>query len=108
MIEQIQAQDLAAWLADESREKPFLLDVREPWEFAQCSIEGAVSMPMGGVPARTEELDAGRDVVCICHHGMRSHQVAMFLASRGFERVFNLSGGVHAWAEQVDPKMPTY
>jgi len=111
MIEQIKAADLAAWLQDTSRAKPFLLDVREPWEFAHCAIEGAGSMPMGGVPGRLEELETtcdGRDVVCICHHGMRSQQVAIFLASRGFDRVFNLSGGMHAWAEQVDPQMPTY
>jgi len=108
MVEQIKATDLAAWLKDEGRAKPFLLDVREPWEFAHCAIEGAVSMPMGGVPARTGELDADREIICICHHGMRSQQAAMFLGSRGFERVFNLAGGVHAWAEQVDPQMPTY
>jgi rhodanese-related sulfurtransferase len=111
MVEQIKAADLALWLQDESRPKPFLLDVREPWEFAHCAIAGAESMPMGSVPARVEELEAARaerGIVCICHHGMRSQQVAMFLASRGFEHVFNLSGGVHAWAEQVDPQMPTY
>jgi len=108
MPEQIKAADLAVWLKDESRAQPFLLDVRESWEFAHCAITGAVSMPMGGIPARTAELDTERDIVCICHHGMRSQQVAMFLASRGFEHVFNLSGGVHAWAEQVDPAMPTY
>jgi rhodanese-related sulfurtransferase len=108
MVEQIQAKDLAAWLKDESRPAPLLLDVREPWEFAHCAIAGAVSMPMGGVPTRADEIDSARDIVCICHHGMRSQQVAMFLGSRGFERVFNLTGGVHAWGEQVDPKMPTY
>jgi rhodanese-related sulfurtransferase len=108
MVEQIKVTDLAAWLSDETRPSPMLLDVREPWEFAHCAIEGAVSMPMGGVPGRTGELDADRDIVCICHHGMRSQQVAMFLGSRGFERVFNLSGGIHAWAEQVDPQMPRY
>ncbi|MDB5813265.1 MAG: sulfurtransferase [Rhodocyclales bacterium] len=108
MVEQIKATDLANWLQHDSRAKPLLLDVREPWEFAHCAIAGAVSMPMGGVPSRVEELDAEREIVCICHHGMRSQQVAMFLASRGFERVFNLVGGVHAWAQQADPNMPTY
>ena len=108
MLEQIKAADLAVWLKDESRPSPFLLDVREPWEFAHCAIEGAVSMPMGSIPGRTDELDAARDIVCICHHGMRSQQVAAFLASQGFEHVFNLSGGVHAWATQVDAAMPTY
>ncbi|MEC5385576.1 rhodanese-like domain-containing protein [Uliginosibacterium sp. H3] len=108
MLEQISATDLAAWLKDGSRARPFLLDVREPHEFAHCAIEGAVSMPMGTIPGRTDELDAGRDIVCICHHGMRSQQVAMFLGTRGFDRIFNLSGGIHAWSEQVDPTVPTY
>jgi rhodanese-related sulfurtransferase len=107
-MEQIRPVELAAWLGDENRPKPLLLDVREPWEVAHCAIEGSVSVPMGSVPSRVAEIDAAREVVCICHHGMRSQQVAMFLASAGFERVFNLSGGVHAWAEQVDPRMPTY
>ncbi len=108
MIEQIQAPALAEWLRDETRPTPLLLDVREPWEFSHCAIEGATSMPMGGVPSRVDELDAEREIVCICHHGMRSQQVAMFLASRGFAHVFNLAGGVHAWAQQVEPGMPTY
>lgn len=108
MIKQIKAEELAAWLADEARTPPLLLDVREPWEFAHCAIDGAISMPMGGVPTRTAELDRERDIVCICHHGMRSQQVAIFLGSQGFEHVANLVGGVHAWAEQVDPQMPKY
>lgn len=102
------ASDLAAWLQDASRPAPLLLDVREPHEFAYCAIAGAQSMPMGTVPGQVDALDAEREIVCICHHGMRSMQVAMFLASRGFDKLYNLSGGVHAWAQQVDPKMPTY
>ncbi|MDQ8022607.1 MAG: rhodanese-like domain-containing protein [Moraxellaceae bacterium] len=108
MIEQLTAPDLAAWLADDKREAPQLLDVREGWEFERCAIPGSTLMPMGSVPGRSEELDPERPLVCICHHGGRSMQVAMFLAQRGFTKVSNLSGGVHAWALQVDPQMPTY
>ena len=104
----LSAPDLAAWLADDSRERPLLLDVREPWEYQTCHIEGSQLMPMALVPARQQELDPEQAVVCICHHGARSMQVAAFLERAGFENVTNLTGGIHAWALQVDPAMPTY
>jgi rhodanese-related sulfurtransferase len=65
-------------------------------------------LPMQEVPARRGELPADRDIVVVCHHGMRSLQVAHFLQQAGIERVFNLAGGIAAWAEQVDPDMPRY
>lgn len=107
-MQHITASELAGWIADASRPAPLLLDVREPWEFEACRIEGAVMMPMNSVPARHGELDEGLPVVCICHHGMRSAQVAAYLERCGFEHVINLTGGVHAWAQQVDNTMPTY
>lgn len=107
-MQQISAPELAAWLADSNRPKPLLLDVREPWEFELCRIDGSQLMPMQTVPANIEALEPETDIVTICHHGMRSAQVAGFLARQGFTRLFNLSGGVAAWAAQVDPKMPTY
>ncbi|MBS0309633.1 MAG: sulfurtransferase [Proteobacteria bacterium] len=107
-MQQLTAPELAAWLADTARENPLLLDVREPNEFQFCHIEGAVLMPMQSVPARMQELDDDATIVCICHHGMRSMQVARFLEQQGFTHIINLSGGVHAWAQQVDPAMPTY
>ena len=107
-MQHLSAPELAQWLADDARAKPLLLDVREPWEFQTCHIAGAAAMPMRTVPARLAELDAGQPVVCICHHGARSMQVANFLEQNGFAEVINLTGGVHAWALQVDNKMPTY
>lgn len=104
----LSAPDLAAWLTDDARGKPLLLDVREPWEFETCRISGSQLMPMSLVPARQQELDPEQPVVCICHHGARSMQVAAFLERAGFENVSNLTGGVHAWAQLVDPAMPTY
>lgn len=88
--------------------QPLLLDVREPNEFSYCRIKGSVNLPMGRVLAGLAELDPKRETVVICHHGMRSAQVANFLATNGFENVSNLSGGVAAWARDVDPSMPTY
>lgn len=107
-MKQIKPADLAAWLADQGRPKPVLLDVREPWEFDTCRIAGSQLVPMGEVPARKDEIDAEADVVVICHHGGRSMQVATFLERNGFARVHNLSGGVDAWAKTVDPSMPVY
>jgi rhodanese-related sulfurtransferase len=107
-IRTLSAPDLAAWLADASRARPLLLDVREPWEFALCRIDGSQPMPMNEVPQRHGELDLDAPIVCICHHGARSLQVAAFLASRGADDVHNLAGGGAAWASQVDPAFPTY
>lgn len=107
-MRQISATGLAARLADPQRDKPLLLDVREPAEFDICRIEGSLLMPMGSVPARQSELDPDAEIVVICHHGMRSAQVCMFLERQGFAHVTNLSGGVAAWAAQVDPAMPRY
>lgn len=104
----LSAPELAAWLADEQRESPLLLDVREPWEVAVCRIEGSEFAPMQTIPQRLTALTPERDTVCICHHGGRSMNVAMFLERHGFTSVFNLAGGVDAWARQVDRAMPTY
>ncbi|UGQ45893.1 rhodanese-like domain-containing protein [Massilia endophytica] len=107
-MQHLTAPELAAWLGDDSRAKPFLLDVREPWEFDTCHIAGAQLMPMQTIPARIDDLDEDAEIVCICHHGARSLQVAAFLERHGFGKVSNLTGGVHAWAQQVDDTMPRY
>ena len=107
-MKQIAPAALAAWIADASRSKPLLLDVREPWEHQICAIAGSRHIPMGEIPARRDEIDRQAEVVVICHHGGRSLQVAMFLESNGFSKLHNLAGGVDAWARSVDPSMPVY
>jgi rhodanese-related sulfurtransferase len=104
----VSAPELAHWLADPQRPRPLLLDVREPWEQQICQISGSELVPMRALPARFDEFDRDQPVVCICHHGGRSAHVAMFLARQGFADVYNLTGGVDAWARQVDVQMPTY
>lgn len=104
----ISAPELAHWLADPQRPRPLLLDVREPWEQQICRIDGSELVPMRALPARLNELDPARPTICICHHGGRSAHVAMFLARQGFAEVYNLTGGVDAWARQVDNRMATY
>jgi rhodanese-related sulfurtransferase len=107
-MQHITAPELAARLADPARPRPLLLDVRENWEYETCHIEGATLMPMHLVPIRVGELDDDQDIVCICHHGARSMQVAAFLERNGFSNITNLTGGIHAWAVQVEPSMPKY
>ncbi len=87
--------------------RPVLLDVREPWEFALSRIEGSKLVPMGEVPVRLAELDPRAETVVICHHGIRSADVALFLSRSGFEKVLNLEGGLDAYSD-VDPSVPHY
>lgn len=107
-MKQITPSELAAWLSDARRDRPQLLDVREPWEWQAARIEGACHIPMRELPARLAELDSARPLVAVCHHGGRSMQVAMFLEKNGFAEVHNLLGGVDAWSRTVDPAVPLY
>lgn len=107
-MQQVSATQLSDWLADPGRERPVLLDVREPWEYELCHVAGSKHLPMHAVPARLGELDPDGDVVVICHHGVRSRQVGMFLEHSGFLSVHNLTGGIEAWARDVDPAMARY
>ncbi|CAL93466.1 rhodanese-like domain-containing protein [Azoarcus olearius] len=107
-MHEITPAQLAEWLADPAKIKPLLLDVREPWEYELCHIDGSVPMPMGTVAGRIGELDPEQVMVVVCHHGGRSAQVGMFLKRQGFKRVINLAGGVAEWAAKVDPSMPHY
>lgn len=104
-MQQIGPQELRSWLDENG---PLLLDVREPWEVECCALPGSVHMRMSEIPTRWAELEATRPVVCICHHGGRSLQVALYLEQRGFRDVFNLAGGIDAWAREIDPTLPRY
>jgi len=106
-MQQMSPQELQRHL-EQADTPPLLLDVREPWEFRHCHIEGSQLIPMGQIPSTLDELDRDREVVVICHHGVRSQQVAWFLGRAGFQRVINLAGGIDAWARDLDPEMPTY
>jgi rhodanese-related sulfurtransferase len=108
LIPQIAPAELAAWRADSARPAPLLVDVREPWEFAHCRIDGSLSVPLSQLPARLSELPAERELVVVCHHGSRSQHAALWLARNGFARLHNLRGGVDAWATDVEPGMHRY
>lgn len=110
MIRQLGAADLARLRAatPDASSAPLVLDVREPWEVALCSLPDSMAIPMREIPARLAELDPARHIVCLCHHGGRSQQVAMFLEHNGFTTVSNLAGGIDAWAREVDPSVARY
>jgi rhodanese-related sulfurtransferase len=91
-----------------SETMPLLLDVREEWEYEYCHIAGSILIPMGQIPARLEELDKKQEIVVICHHGIRSRHIGIYLEHAGFDNVINLEGGVEQWATDVEPTMQRY
>ncbi|MCU0773982.1 MAG: rhodanese-like domain-containing protein [Ideonella sp.] len=111
-MRQIQVTELAADCAALAEQRPMVLDVREDWEVrhAPMRLDGTeiVHIPMGHLVARLAELDPDRPVRCLCHHGMRSLQVAHFLERQGFADVANIQGGIDAWSAMVDPGVARY
>ena len=112
MIDQVRPGDVEAWLSAQGG-NGVLLDVREVPELRAASVPPQdgfelLAIPMNEVPARLQELDPGRPVACLCHHGGRSMRVAMFLAQSGFAHVANVAGGIDAWSQQRDPSVPRY
>jgi rhodanese-related sulfurtransferase len=88
---------------------PLLLDVRDPWEFETASLPDSVLMPMGDVPSRAHaELDPDQPIVVMCHLGVRSLTVTMWLRDQGFDHVQSLSGGIDLWSHTIDPTVPRY
>ena len=105
---EISAREVAAQLKS-GEPGLILLDVREPSEFATAQIAGSKPMPMGEIPSRVfEELDPEAHIVTICHAGVRSLNVALWLRNQGFEKVQSLSGGIDSWSREVDPTVPRY
>ena len=108
MIRELAPAELCRWRADPARTAPLVVDVREPWELERCALSDSVHLPMHELPARLGELPRGRDVVVVCHHGVRSRFAAQYLAGAGLGPVWNLTGGVAAWSDDVDPSLPRY
>jgi adenylyltransferase/sulfurtransferase len=89
-------------------ESHVLVDVREPHEVAICAIEDSLRIPLAALPGALERLSRADDIVVHCRTGVRSAAAARLLLDAGFARVRNLSGGIRAWAELIDPGMPRY
>ena len=101
----IQVEELKKRL--DAGEDLFVLDVREPHEYQICNIGGHL-IPLGDLPKRVNELDSSQEIVAHCRSGVRSAKAVDFLRQAGFKKVHNLAGGILAWADRVDPKMPKY
>lgn len=106
-MQSIEPRDLQNLLASGER-KPQIIDVREAWEFEICRIDGSENIPMSQLASRLAGMDPKASTVLVCHHGMRSLQVAGYAESLGHGAVMNLAGGIEAWAQSVDPAMPRY
>lgn len=112
MIAQISPAQLSDWLASlPPGTRPLVLDVREPWEVQTAAVKPAgfdvLALPMRDIPGRLAELQPEQPVACLCHHGMRSQQVARYLEQNGFTDVVNIQGGIDAWSA-LDPSVPRY
>lgn len=118
MLPQVPPAQFNDWLATHATGStpPVLLDVREPWEVAQANVRGDGQadqfelrcIPMGEIPSRLQELDPDRPIACLCHHGARSMNVAVYLLNNGFENVTNITGGIDAWSRERDASVPRY
>jgi len=104
-VPEIQVEELKRRL--DAGDDIFVLDVREPHEYQICNIGGHL-IPLGDLPKRVNELDTSREIVAHCRSGVRSAKAVNFLQQAGFKKVTNLAGGILAWADRVDPKMPKY
>jgi len=104
-VPEIQVEELKRRL--DAKEDLFVLDVREPHEYQICNIGGHL-IPLNDLPKRVNELDSSREIVVHCKMGGRSAKAVEFLRQAGFAKVHNLAGGINAWSERVDPKVPKY
>lgn len=102
----ITVHTLAQWLA--AGKDLILLDVREPFELAHAALPHTHHIPMAQIPMRQNELPDGIPIVVMCHHGVRSFQVGLFLERAGFEDIYNLEGGIDAWSQHIDPAVARY
>jgi rhodanese-related sulfurtransferase len=113
-ISHVHPTQLGDWLSSQSKSAttPVLLDVREPWEVQRASVKPAncllVAIPMMQLQARLSELAPETPIAVLCHHGVRSMQVARFLTNQGFSAVANISGGIAAWANDFDATVAQY
>lgn len=106
LYQSISPKELFARL--QNKEKFRFIDVREPLEHQIAKIEGAELLPMSRANDWLGTLNPAEEIVVMCHHGIRSANVCRFLAQNGFARVYNLTGGIDLWSDEVDESVPKY
>jgi rhodanese-related sulfurtransferase len=89
-------------------DKLLLVDVRDPWEFSLCKIPGATLIPLGSLPTSLNTLLDADEVICYCHHGMRSLDAAVWLRRQGVEGAKSMAGGIDRWSTEIDSRVPRY
>jgi molybdopterin/thiamine biosynthesis adenylyltransferase/rhodanese-related sulfurtransferase len=92
----------------EQKAELLLLDVREQFEYDICHLQGSLLIPMNTIPQHLNELPKNKNIVVLCHHGIRSASVVNYLKTNGFITVSNLLGGIHSWATEIDQAMEVY
>ncbi len=111
MSESLEITPQEAKLRLASATPAIVIDVREPEEFAIARIPGAELVPMQSIPAELQRLEKWadeRDLLLLCHHGVRSLQVANWLRAQGVENCYSVAGGIDRWSQEVDPAVPRY
>jgi rhodanese-related sulfurtransferase len=106
MIPEVSVQMLSDLI--NNNEKITILDVREPWEYQICSIKDSINIPLRKIEDRFDEIPQNTPVYVLCHHGKRSLNASDALIRAGLEHVYNITGGIDAWARTIEPSMPRY
>lgn len=102
-VKEIEAPELARWMDDHQPGKLRVIDVRQISEIAAGTVPGAEAVPLHTLPLKLNELDRNEKLVVVCRSGARSAQACIFLAQQGFDQVYNLRGGMLAWAQTGQP-----
>ena len=106
MVKEVSPQELQSLL--NSGKGYFLIDVRQAWEFKLCCLPGSLNIPLGELHKASIQLPDDKELVTICHHGVRSRQAAILLEQCGYPNVVSLQGGIEAWARDINPAMERY
>lgn len=105
-VEHFTPSDIKARLSEPN--PPYIIDVRERWEYDLAHIEPSELIPLSTLPAAVHRLDPNQEYALLCHHGMRSEMAANWLAQHGFTRLINIDGGIDAWSTDVDSSVARY
>lgn len=106
LVKEISPRELQVLL--DSGQEYMLLDVRQPWEFKICQLPNSINISLNDLDKSVAQLPDEKEIVTICHHGVRSKQAAILLEQCGYTKVMSLQGGIDAWARDINPTMERY